>query len=957
MQSSLATTSTEPAVTALQRATQRAAQRHENPILVLADGSGPASRAALAAFRRWVAGSTVILVEGTCPSRPVAYGPLPELLNGVSAAMAALDRDVLRRHAGTLTNLVPGWTAPGVKAGGRIRSGLADYCFRSAAVGLQDFYQGRDLRSRMTDDCVQFLLDAADAAGRHDRTLVLHVAELQNAGPAALRTLGLLAHNARGRRLALVATYRGPEADAAALFPAARHATEVVPIHSGPGACEALAHVVRALPRGDLDVLETIAVFDRAVDVDTLAGLNRLGRAAIDPALDRLVDAGVLDRRIDRQVAVPVDVRQLLPPSSAEEARRRSQDALAAADGRSLYDAAHYALALGTVDQRTQDAIEHAWAVSAYDVATQYAERYVAGGAPGLRVDPRLFLALLYSEAGRGAEADAQFKAALAATADPARRAFLLRLMGYNAVFGTRRFEDGIGHFREAAAYFEQHGHMRDVAWIQNSTAFALTQLGRVEEAMALERNALEKAERLARPDRFLFTILHLNLGRLHRPRSVEAAVSFIERSMSDSAGELNLHLLLLFYATLASLYRSKGMPREELTALRQCVSVFADAGVAASRRVFPLLCRQYVEHVGTFDDERMMRSDQLQLSVAFNLALTYEELGHPDRGAIYRGWAAQRLAALGEPQHAERVKTAGPASRCRAAVGRTEQPTHVSTLERYADLVSFRRDADAGRAVAAALADERLVAWLPADGGERIEPIDALVLFDPRSAQARARVLRDLGRHGTTGSALALPEAAAWFRDLDPRWPLVLQHATVVDARRPALAGITPVRTRVQVLDERCGGSLHGAVASFYRRTAVPLVGVMGLRLAGERIAASAESALKYFLETTIELLVWGNLVIEKRHGRAAAENLAVLRPRLSGLLASASRDGAAGAAGLIVTRERLVGVGAQARALLEQCDGERTIGELAGLQPHAGQVYAFFRRLREQNVLHFGL
>ena len=931
--------------------------------LLLVDDAGDAARHVLARFRRdAMKDDRVLVAEGRCePDVPAPYAPFSDIVASVAGWARQTDVALLEKYAGPLVSVVPRLADMDVLHGAvASRAGMAAHCFRGHRHELNEFFQGRDVSPWLTDAIVRFLLDASACQDQ----LVVICQDMQDADPQGLRIFRLLTRYAYSRSLVVCGVFRSP---AAAVLGDVVESGDcrIISLVSSQGGRDVVSAAYRRLTPDAQRLLAAACALRRPADADdlwTMAQLETQETAA--NRITELTNAGLIDEWSDHRLAVPRHVRVVVDDLLDHRARPHLHAVALTLKGTRTdpYQHAYHADAANAEPATAlRRAIETAWGACGYNAALHYAHRFIAVGAPGLQVDPRLLLFFLLNGAGAGAAADVQVADVLASPPGDANLGYLNQLRGYNAAFVTRDLDLALRHFRLAVDYCKRHGPSWNVGWIQNSMAFVLNQQGKTAEALTLEREAFDGARDHGRSHRFLSTILHLNLGRLHRSHAPGTATTLIRTSIERSAGELTVHHLLLSYLTLHNLAYMGGRQSDALAYLRLSVSLFNDQGVAFTKRMLPILSRRFTEQVGPLDADRLLVSDQMELCVAFNFASVHDALGQDVQASEYRRWLRRRLQELREHRCALASAVVGPR---RMTVGTDDDQPRASVkvapmkgLATHGDVLRVWTSADAADDAAAVLADGRPVAWLQTHSSPRA-PFDSLVLLDPRSQRLRRRIVADLGQSDDAGAVLTLPDGAAWFDGVETGWPLVGQAGTLHRPFRDRVPGVQAIRARVHVVSPEGPCELGAVVAAFCERTTVPLLTILAFQVDGEEIATTATMAAKYLLETHIDLLVCDGMLVEKRRGVAAPDNIAELKPQFCGKFidsadARSSRDGS----GLLVSRGRRVRVALPSRRLLEQCDGQKTVAQLHAVHGDQGDVFTFFRRARLAGMVRFNL
>ncbi|MEZ6195248.1 MAG: carbamoyltransferase C-terminal domain-containing protein [Planctomycetota bacterium] len=172
--------------------------------------------------------------------------------------------------------------------------------------------------------------------------------------------------------------------------------------------------------------------------------------------------------------------------------------------------------------------------------------------------------------------------------------------------------------------------------------------------------------------------------------------------------------------------------------------------------------------------------------------------------------------------------------------------------------------------AVASRIAAGRVIGWCrgrmeygPRALGQRS------ILADPRAAAMKDHVnARVKHREGFRpfAPAVLVERAEEWFEGVRPT-PYMLEVFPVRPERRERVAAITHVdgSARVQTVGEESEPVFRELVRAFDRLTGVPMVMNTSFNVRGQPIVCRADDAVATFLETGIDTLVLGDLLIDK--------------------------------------------------------------------------------------------
>jgi carbamoyltransferase len=196
-----------------------------------------------------------------------------------------------------------------------------------------------------------------------------------------------------------------------------------------------------------------------------------------------------------------------------------------------------------------------------------------------------------------------------------------------------------------------------------------------------------------------------------------------------------------------------------------------------------------------------------------------------------------------------------------------SEQEIEQAVLE-VGEKVESRRATVAE--VAALLAEHRLVGWV--QGGSEIGP-RALghrsMLADPRHPEVRD-YLNEVVKHREVfrpfAPSVLSEDAGDWF-DMRGDSPFMLLVPEVLESRRDQVPDITHVdgTARVQTVEPDVNPRYHELISHFAELTGVPLVLNTSYNDAGEPIVETHADAVRTFLNTELDHLYIGDLLLTK--------------------------------------------------------------------------------------------
>jgi carbamoyltransferase len=226
---------------------------------------------------------------------------------------------------------------------------------------------------------------------------------------------------------------------------------------------------------------------------------------------------------------------------------------------------------------------------------------------------------------------------------------------------------------------------------------------------------------------------------------------------------------------------------------------------------------------------------------------------------------------ALGAATYVAEALGAEPAAMAGAALGRGWSDEELEAWLRRA-AVPFERAEDVADAVAAALAEDRVVAWFQgrSEWGPRALGHRSL-LADPRRAENLERLNEIKGREQFRPVApMVLADRAGelfegplpspymlFTHRVSPRWAERIPAAVHVDGT-----------ARIQTVEPREEPLVARMLARFERRTGVPVVINTSLNTAGRPMVDDPRDALECFGSAPVDLLAIGPFLVERGRG-----------------------------------------------------------------------------------------
>ncbi|MCG8462212.1 MAG: tetratricopeptide repeat protein, partial [Holophagales bacterium] len=565
----------------------------------------------------------------------------------------------------------------------------------------------------------------------------------------------------------------------------------------------------------------------------------------------------------------------------------------------------------------------------------------------------------------------------------------LTRLIGYNAIFGLGELDRGRELLESVIPRYRALGLSREVASLRNSIAFTLFRQGRMDQALAMENEAIETVRRSGPRGDLLASLVQLNTGRLYRHLGYpERALDHFQAAKAAAGSDFTPYLLQLMRASLAHLLAQRGRWAAAARELHHCLLLSRD--LSGENTSYPAL-RSLAQATGAMPPGRITRGDEAFLYLYLNLGIACAHAGLGDRAEAYLRGAEARWGFAGEDlrslvRAARREAGRDPNSQSeRGALGGLaqdgpepppdEEQVHLEldrSLAAHRERIAEAPVEDLAASVAELLEAGKSVAVVePVTHGGAVMMTESLVLCDPRAAELAARLSEELNTYTRPKlrSLLCLPRARELRGDLDPTLPLILQDAYLPAAERQRLAALSPYHLRAQVVDPEHGGLLHRIAERFEARTGIGVVATVAFYIFGWDLAVEPTRAVESFLASSIDRLVVGGRLLEKRHGAEAAENLLPFRPRLSiRTSVTRARNGDSEGERLMLairssSARKWLELNPGTKALLDLCDGSRSTAEVAeaigdGLSPAEDLVERtshFLRRLHRQKAICF--
>ena len=263
-------------------------------------------------------------------------------------------------------------------------------------------------------------------------------------------------------------------------------------------------------------------------------------------------------------------------------------------------------------------------------------------------------------------------------------------------------------------------------------------------------------------------------------------------------------------------------------------------------------------------------------------------------------------------------------------------------------------------------VAEGQIVGWFR--GGSEFGP-RALghrsVLADPRNPETHHQLNQRVKRRPDFqpyAPSVLQERAAEWF-ELEVPSPYMLLGCQVrpeVRARIPAVVHIDG-SARVQTVSAEVDPDYHALLSAFEALTGVPLVLNTSMNLRGEPIVETPAQALDFLITTGIEAVIVDGVLVERIE--LDDQSFGALRPVLAPGV-SLERERSESAVRHLLRSShrwrRTVGLNGPSYALLDRCDGHRTVAELVAelrsrrpLGDVAGPVRALIETLYRERLL----
>ncbi|MGD9735555.1 MAG: carbamoyltransferase [Solirubrobacterales bacterium] len=424
-------------------------------------------------------------------------------------------------------------------------------------------------------------------------------------------------------------------------------------------------------------------------------------------------------------------------------------------------------------------------------------------------------------------------------------------------------------HLAHAASAYHAAGFESCAALVLDGRGEATSHLAGHRRAGGFEQLA---AQRLPHSLGLLYEELteHLGFRRSSDEYKVMAMASYGKPAMLDALREL-------VYADGEGGFRTEPVAWEELaprlgTGGEDWTPRHADLAASVQTRLEEVLlelCAWLHERTG---EARLALAGGVALNCVANSRLHRE-------GPFEEIWvqpaAGDSGTALGAATYLAEQLGEAPVAMRSAALGRGWSDAEIEAWLRQA-AVPFERSEDVAEAVAAALAEDRVVAWYQgrSEWGPRALGHRSL-LADPRRAENLERLNEIKGREQFRPVApMVLEQRAADLFEGPLPSPYMLFTHRVAPAwceRIPAAVHVDGT-ARIQTVDPREEPLVARMLAGFQRRTGVPVVINTSLNTAGRPMVDDPRDALECFGSAPVDLLAIGPFLVERGRFFAAA-------------------------------------------------------------------------------------
>jgi len=202
-------------------------------------------------------------------------------------------------------------------------------------------------------------------------------------------------------------------------------------------------------------------------------------------------------------------------------------------------------------------------------------------------------------------------------------------------------------------------------------------------------------------------------------------------------------------------------------------------------------------------------------------------------------------------------------------ALGFEEKNEDIEKMLKLAHL-EYERPADLAEAVAAELANGRIVGWFQGrmEAGPRALGHRS-ILADPRKVENRDKVnaIIKFREYWRPFCPSMLKEAAdRYFAEWTDAPFMILSFPAndKLKADAPAIVHVDGT-SRVQLVDKAVSPRYHALIAAFEKKTGVPVLLNTSYNVKGEPIVCTAQDALRTFWATGLEILAVGDFLVRK--------------------------------------------------------------------------------------------
>ncbi|NBP01175.1 MAG: carbamoyltransferase, partial [Proteobacteria bacterium] len=187
--------------------------------------------------------------------------------------------------------------------------------------------------------------------------------------------------------------------------------------------------------------------------------------------------------------------------------------------------------------------------------------------------------------------------------------------------------------------------------------------------------------------------------------------------------------------------------------------------------------------------------------------------------------------------------------------------------LDLYKDQINILEDTNYIEVTSHLLSNGKIIAWF--DGESEIGPR----ALGHRSilADARSNTIRDFINNEIKQRETFRPFAPSILKEHSLEWfgidnsPFMLRAAPILKNILPGISHVDGT-SRPQTVDKEDNPTYHKLILSFFNRTNIPMILNTSFNIKGEPIVETPKDAIRSFLSSKIDVLVFPNLIIKKK-------------------------------------------------------------------------------------------